>query len=105
MRVGAALLTMPVILMDLVQIGGVSQFYLIDSDTLSLERDDIPEKGSSNVPKRGSGEVEQPLRIVVQIARASEETAFPGGICHGSSRRSHQRATTDRLPWPSDSSV
>jgi hypothetical protein len=46
---------------DLVQIGCASAISLINMDTLSIEKDSIPDGGSSDVIKRESGEVELPL--------------------------------------------
>ena len=46
---------------DLVQIGGVAEMFLIDMDTLSIEQDNIPDGGYSDVIERESGEVELPL--------------------------------------------
>ena len=46
---------------DLVQMGGVAEMFLIDVDTLSIEQDNIPDGGRSDVPERESGEVELPL--------------------------------------------
>ena len=46
---------------DLVQIGGVAEMFLIDMDTLSIEQDNIPDGGRSDVLDRESGEVELPL--------------------------------------------
>ena len=50
---------------DLVQIGGVAEMFLIDMDTLSIEQDNIPDGGRSDVPERESGEVELPLANAV----------------------------------------
>ena len=46
---------------DLVQIEGVAEMFLIDMDTLSIEQDNIPDGGRSDVLERESGEVELPL--------------------------------------------
>jgi len=46
---------------DLLQIGGVAGVFLIDMDTLSIEQDNIPDGGYSDVLERESGEVELPL--------------------------------------------
>jgi hypothetical protein len=43
---------------DLVQIGGLTEMFLIDMDTLSIEQDDIPDGRRSDVLERESGEVE-----------------------------------------------
>ena len=49
--------------MDLVQIGGVAEMFFIDMDTLSIEKDNIPDGGRSDVIECESGEVELPLRM------------------------------------------
>jgi len=41
--------------------GGVAEMFLIDMDTLSIEQDNIPDGGRSDVLERESGEVELPL--------------------------------------------
>ena len=43
------------------QIGGVTEMFLIDMNTLSIEQDSIPDGERSGVLKRESGEVELPL--------------------------------------------
>ena len=45
---------------DLVQMGGVAEMFLIDVDTLSIEQDNIPDGGRSDVLE---DEVELPLRM------------------------------------------
>jgi hypothetical protein len=45
----------------LVQIGGVTDMFLIDMYTLSIEQDGIPDGERSGVLKRESGEIELTL--------------------------------------------